>query len=207
VFCHRADPDTPIEETVWSMHMMIERGQALYWGTSEWTAEEYRAAWEIAERHHLHKPQMEQPQYNLFVRKRVEQEYARVYEECGMGLTIWSPLATGLLTGKYDNGIPEGSRYALPGWGVPDEPDKKAAFERRIAAAKALEPIAKELGCTRAQLSLAWCAKNPRVSTVITGASRPEQVRENFKAADLVTKITPEIQAAIEKATAGANDL
>lgn len=207
VYCHRSDLETPIEETVWSMHMMIERGQALYWGTSEWSADDYRAAWEIADRHHLHKPQMEQPQYNLFVRRRVEQEYARLYEDCGLGLTIWSPLATGIITGKYDNGIPAGSRYALPGWGMPTDPARREAFERRVAAAKKLEPIAKELGCTRAQLGLAWCASNPRVSTVITGASKAEQVRENFKAFDLIAKITPDVKKEIEEATASANDL
>src|SRR3954453_2060650 len=145
VFCHRADPNTPIEETVWAMHDMVASGKALYWGTSEWTADEIRAAWEIAERHHLHKPVMEQPQYNLLSRKRVEQEYARLYEDIGLGLTTWSPLASGLLTGKYRNGIPAGSRGALEnmGW-MRDQLQDKA----RNDAVDRLAEIADELGCT-----------------------------------------------------------
>ena len=207
VYCHRPDPETPIEETVWTMHMMIERGQALYWGTSEWSAEEIREAWEVAERHHLHKPQMEQPQYNLFHRSRVEQEYQRLYEGVGLGLTIWSPLSLGILTGKYDNGVPAGSRLALEEFSSQVSGSQKKVFEQRINATKKLEPIAKKLGCTRAQLALAWCAKNPHVSTVITGASRPEQVKENFAAFDLLPKLTPEIMARIDRATASASDL
>jgi voltage-dependent potassium channel beta subunit len=207
VYCHRADPDTPIEETVWTMHMMIERGQALYWGTSEWSAEEIREAWEVAERHHLHKPQMEQSQYNLFVRNRVEREYERLYTGIGLGVTTWSPLAMGVLTGKYDDGIPVGSRLSQPDFGMPAEGSEKKAFERKINAVKKLDPIAKKLGCTRAQLALAWCAKNPNVSTVITGASRPEQVKENFAAFDLLPKLTPEILARIDRATGSASDL
>lgn len=207
VYCHRPDPETPIEETVWTMHMMIERGQALYWGTSEWSAEELREAWEIAERHHLHKPQMEQPQYNLFVRNRVEQEYRRLYEGIGLGLTIWSPLASGILTGKYDEGVPAGSRFSLPDFSLPSEGQQRKAFDQRVAAARKLEPIAKKLGCTRAQLAIAWCAKNANVSTVITGASRPEQVKENFAAFDLVEKLTPDIMRRIDRATASVSDL
>ncbi len=207
VYCHRPDPNTPIEETVWTMHMMIERGQALYWGTSEWSAEEIREAWEVAERHHLHKPQMEQPQYNLFHRSRVEQEYQRLYDGIGLGLTIWSPLSLGILTGKYDDGIPSDSRLALEEFSSEVSGSQKKVFEQRINATKKLEPIAKKLGCTRAQLALAWCAKNPRVSTVITGASRPEQVKENFAAFDLLPKLTPEIMARIDRATSAASDL
>ena len=187
VFCHRPDPETPVEETVWSMHMMVESGKALYWGTSEWSAEELREAWDIAEKHHLHKPQMEQPQYNLFTRRRVEREYERLYDGIGLGLTTWSPLASGILTGKYADGIPSGSRLALPGY----EWLQSALTPARVAAAKRLGAIAKDLGATTAQLALAWCAHNPHVSTVITGASRPEQVRENMKALDLLPKLTP----------------
>ncbi len=203
VFCHRPDPETPIEETVWSMHMMIESGKALYWGTSEWSAEEIREAWGIAEKHHLHKPQMEQPQYNLFVRRKVEKEFARLYDGIGLGLTIWSPLASGLLTGKYNSGVPKDSRLALPGY----DWLKGIITPERIAAVKKLAPIAKDLGVTMAQLALAWCAANPRVSTVITGASRPEQVKENMKALDALPKMTTEVMTRIEEALKGVTDL
>jgi len=194
VFCHRSDPNTPIEETVWAMHDMVERGKALYWGTSEWSAADIRAAYEIAERHHLRKPVMEQPEYNLFTRNRVEKEYARLYEDIGMGLTTWSPLASGLLTGKYRGGIPEGSRATIPRMKflVEDLTDKS-----KNEAVASLGEVANELGCSTAQLALAWCAANPRVSTVITGASRVEQVRENMKAAEIVPKLTPEVMQRI----------
>jgi len=203
VFCHRPDPDTPIEETVWAMHDMIERGKALYWGTSEWSAADIRAAWEIAERHHLRKPVMEQPEYNLFHRGRVEREYARLYEDIGLGLTTWSPLASGLLTGKYRSGVPAGSRGAIPRMKflVEDLTDRT----KNEAVAK-LGEVARELGCTTAQLALAWCAANPRVSTVITGASRPEQVRENMKAVEIVPKLTPEVMARIDEMTSAHAD-
>jgi voltage-dependent potassium channel beta subunit len=173
VFCHRPDAETPIEETVRAMHDMIAAGKALYWGTSEWRADEIAAAWHIAERHHLHKPAMEQPQYNLLHRKRVEQEYARLYEDCGLGLTTWSPLASGLLTGKYNAGVPPDSRAALKGYEWLGESVRDADKLRRV---RELAPVAQDLGCTTAQLALAWCLKNPHVSTVITGASRPAQV-------------------------------
>src|SRR5690242_6596883 len=160
VYCHRPDPNTPLEETVWAMHDMVERGKALYWGTSEWSAADVRAAWEIAERHHLRKPVMEQPEYNLFHRNRVEKEYARLYDDLGIGLTTWSPLASGLLTGKYRGGIPEGSRAAIPRMKfLVDQLTDKTLNE---VVAK-LGDIAKQLGCTTAQLAIAWCAKNPRV--------------------------------------------
>jgi len=199
VFCHRPDPNTPIEETVWAMHDMIERGKALYWGTSEWSAADIRAAWEIAERHHLRKPVMEQPEYNLFHRGRVEREYARLYDDLGLGLTTWSPLASGLLTGKYRGGIPEGSRGAIPRMKflVEDLTDRA----KNDAVAK-LGDVAKELGCSTAQLAIAWCAANPNVSTVITGASRVEQVRDNMKAADVVPKLTPAVMTRISEITA-----
>jgi len=198
VFCHRPDPDTPIEETVWAMHDMIERGKALYWGTSEWSAADIRAAWEIAERHHLRKPVMEQPEYNLFHRGRVEREYARLYEDIGLGLTTWSPLASGLLTGKYRSGVPAGSRGAIPRMKFLVEDLTDRAKNEAVAR---LGEVARELGCTTAQLALAWCAANPRVSTVITGASRPEQVRENMKAVEIVPKLTPEVMARIDEVT------
>jgi voltage-dependent potassium channel beta subunit len=195
VFCHRADPETPIEETVRAMHDMIVAGKALYWGTSEWSAAEIAAAWEIAERHHLHKPVMEQPQYNLFHRERVEKEYARLYGDYGIGTTTWSPLASGLLTGKYSDGVPADSRAALKGFEWLAE---RILEPRRVQQVKSLAPIAGELGCTLAQMSLAWCLKNPNVSTVITGASRPSQVTENMKALDVVPKLTSDVMARIE---------
>jgi voltage-dependent potassium channel beta subunit len=198
-YCHRADPNTPIEETVWAMSDMITAGKALYWGTSEWTADEIRAAWEIAERHHLHKPVVEQPQYNLLTRTRVEQEYARLYEDIGLGTTIWSPLASGLLTGKYATGVPEDSRAALKGYGWLAERLTDAASQAKV---EALRPIADELGCSLAQLSIAWCAANPHVSTVITGASRPSQVVENFAAIEVLSALTPDVLARIDAAVA-----
>ncbi len=195
VFCHRHDPATPLEETVWAMSEMVERGQALYWGTSEWPADEIRAAWEIAERHHLHKPVMEQPQYNLLSRRRVEREYRRLYEDIGLGLTTWSPLASGLLSGKYRDGIPAGSRASLPGYEwLRDRMTDKAAH---MAVAE-LDALAGELRCTPSQLAIAWCARNPHVSTVITGASRVEQVRENMGALDVLAALEGE-SAVVER--------
>ena len=195
VYCHRPDPQTPIEETVWAMSDMIRRGKALYWGTSEWSAGEIRAAWDIAERHHLHKPVMEQPQYHLFHRKRVEQEYARLYEDPGLGLTTWSPLASGLLTGKYRGGVPAGSRGALEGMGFLL---KGLTDSARNAAVAQLDAVATELGCSLAQLAIAWAAHNPRVSTVITGASQIAQLRENLGALDVLPKLRPEVLARID---------
>ncbi len=195
IFCHRADANTPIEETVRAMHDIIQSGKALYWGTSEWSAAEIAAAWQIAERHHLHKPQMEQPQYNMFHRERVEKEYARLYGDIGLGLTIWSPLASGLLTGKYAAGLPEDSRANLPGY---EWLRNSVTDEGRNAIVRALQPVAQELGCTLAQLAIAWCAKNPNVSTVITGASRPSQVQENMQALDVLDKLTPDVMERID---------
>ncbi len=197
LFCHRADPHTPIEETVHAMSDIISSGKALYWGTSEWAPDEIRAAWEIAERHHLHKPVMEQPQYNLLRRMRVEFEYARLYDEIGLGLTIWSPLASGLLTGKYLDGIPDGSRGALPGYEWLQGSLTDAKTNERVRSLKA---VADDLGCTTAQLALAWCTKNPRVSTVITGASRPEQVRENMAALEVAERLDADVMERIEAA-------
>ena len=195
VYCHRPDPHTPIEETVRAMSDMITQGKALYWGTSEWSAADIRTAWDIAEKHHLHKPVMEQPQYHLFHRRRVEQEYAPLYDAIGLGLTTWSPLASGLLTGKYKTGIPAGSRGALQNMsflvgGLTDEA-KNAAVGR-------LEAVAAELGCSVAQLAIAWAAHNPRVSTVITGASNLGQLQANLGAVEVLPKLTPDVLAAID---------
>ena len=200
VFCHRADPETPIEETVWAMSDMVSSGKALYWGTSEWSAEEIRAAWEIAERHHLHKPVMEQPQYNLFTRRRVEQEYARLYEDIGLGLTTWSPLASGLLTGKYADGIPEGSRASLPGY---EWLRDSLTDPERNAAVRELDKIAGSLDATLAQLAIAWCVRNPAVSTVITGASRVSQVTDNLGALEVLDRLDPGVIEQIDAITAG----
>lgn len=198
VFCHRPDPHTPIEETVWAMHDLVNRGKALYWGTSEWSAAEIRAAWEIAERHHLHKPVMEQPQYHLFHRRRVEEEYARLYEDIGLGLTTWSPLASGLLTGKYRAGIPAGSRGSMDNMAFLRDGLLDA---RKNAAVAQLEPIAAELGGNLAQLAIAWAHRNPRVSTVILGASRLEQLHDNLGALALAPKLTPEVLERIDAIT------
>lgn len=203
VYCHRPDPQTPVEETVRAMNDIIVQGKALYWGTSEWSAADIRAAWDIADRHGWHKPQMEQPQYHLFHRRRVEDEYARLYDDIGLGLTTWSPLASGLLTGKYRDGIPEGSRGAM----------ESTAFLRdgltdakKNAAVAALAPIAADLGATTAQLAIAWVAKNPRVSTVITGASKREQLDSNLGALALLDQLTPEVLARIDAVTKGLSD-
>jgi len=195
IYCHRPDPETPIEETCWAMHNIIEKGQALYWATSEWSAQEITAALEIAERHHLHKPVTEQPIYNLFKRHRLSGDYVRFYKDYGYGATTWSPLASGLLTGKYKGGIPKNSRAALKGyeWLVPRMTDKE-----KLQRVEALEALAKELNCSLAQLAIAWCLKNPFVSTVITGASRVEQVHENLKAGDIAPRLTPEIMGRID---------
>jgi len=199
IYCHRPDPHTPIEETVWAMSDLITQGKALYWGTSEWPAADIRAAWEIAERHHLHKPLMEQPQYHLFHRKRVEQEYARLYADTGLGLTTWSPLASGLLTGKYQAGIPEGSRGAMENMAFLRDGLTNTAKNEAVAK---LQPIAAELGGSLAQLALAWVAKNPNVSTVITGASKLAQLQQNLGALALLDKLTPEVMARIDAVTA-----
>ena len=197
LYCHRSDPDTPIEETVWAMSDIIASGKALYWGTSEWSADEIRAAIDIAERHHLHKPVTEQSQYNLLERDKVEREYARLHAETGYGNTIWSPLASGLLTGKYTDGIPEDSRASLAGYGWLGD---RMSDEEALARIERLRPIADRLGCSMAQLALAWCTKHPMVSSVITGASRPSQVVENMAALDVIPALTDEVQAEMETA-------
>jgi voltage-dependent potassium channel beta subunit len=198
VFCHRPDPHTPIEETVRAMHTMIEQGKALYWGTSEWSAHDIQTACDIAQRNHLHKPVMEQPEYHLLHRTRVEDEYAPLYEAMGLGLTTWSPLASGLLTGKYKAGIPEGSRGSLSsmGWLKSSLTD-----ETKNAAVAKLEVIAGEIGVTVAQMAIAWCTHNPNVSTVILGASKVSQLTENLKALSALPKLSAEVLAKIDAAT------
>jgi voltage-dependent potassium channel beta subunit len=195
VFCHRPDPSTPMEEIVRAMSDMIVQGKAIYWGTSEWSADQIMHAWQIAERYGLHKPQMEQPQYNMFFRERVEHEYERLYDQLGLGLTTWSPLASGLLTGKYNAGIPKGSRISLPGY---EWLADKTLTDERIEKVKRLQEVASDLNCTVGQLAIAWCVKNPRVSTVILGASSVEQLRENLKSSSVAARLTPEIMAMID---------
>jgi voltage-dependent potassium channel beta subunit len=203
IYCHRPDRNTPIEETVWAMHNIIEWGKAMYWGTSEWSAAEIVEAIEIADKHHLHKPVTEQPVYNLFERHRFTREYERVYREYGYGTTIWSPLASGLLTGKYNQGIPEGSRGTLEGY---DWLRDQLTDEQKLDKVRALEPIAKDLGCSLSQLAIAWCLKNAYVSTVITGASRVEQVHENMKASEVASRLTPEVMEKIDKIFNGKSE-
>ena len=183
VYCHRSDPDTPMLETVRAMSDIVSSGRALYWGTSEWSADEIRHAIDLAELHHLHAPITEQSQYNLIERRRVEKEYARLHTETGYGNTIWSPLASGLLTGKYRDGVPEGSRAALEGY---EWLRDRLTDADALARVEALRPIADRLGCSMSQLAIAWCTRHPMVSSVITGASRVEQVRENFGALEVM---------------------
>ena len=183
VYCHRSDPDTPMLETVRAMSDIVSSGRALYWGTSEWSAEEIRHAIDLAERHHLHAPVTEQSQYNLIERRRVEKEYARLHAETGYGNTIWSPLASGLLTGKYRDGVPEGSRAALEGY---EWLRDRLTDADALARVESLRPIADRLGCSMSQLAIAWCTRHPMVSSVVTGASRVEQVRENFGALEVM---------------------
>jgi voltage-dependent potassium channel beta subunit len=199
LYCHRPDPETPVEETVHALHDLIVAGKARYWGTSEWSADEIRAAHAVADRHGWHKPIVEQPQYHLFHRTRVEREYARLYEDIGLGLTTWSPLASGLLTGKYRAGIPKGSRGALPGMDFLHENLTDRAKNEAVAK---LEPIAKELGGSVAQLAIAWVNRNPRVSSVILGASKKAQLDENLGALSLTPKLTDEVVERIDAATA-----
>jgi voltage-dependent potassium channel beta subunit len=198
IFCHRPDLHTPIEETVRAMNHVINQGKALYWGTSEWSARDIRQAYDIARQEHLIPPTMEQPQYHMFHRERVEVEYDRLYREIGLGTTIWSPLASGLLTGKYNDGVPDGSRLSLESYQWLRDNLLNDEGQQRIEKVRRLTAIAKELGATMAQLALAWCLVNPNVSTVITGASRAEQVTENMKALDLATKLSPELTEKIE---------
>ena len=198
LFCHRPDLFTPIEETVWTMNLIINQGKALYWGTSEWSATEIMEAYGIAQREHLIPPLMEQPEYNMLHRERFEREYARLYREIGLGTTIWSPLASGMLTGKYSQGIPQGTRITMPGYKWLREEFESEEGKRKIEKVKQLGPLAQELGCSLAQLAIAWCLKNSNVSTVITGASKPEQVKENMIALDMVEKLDQGVMERIE---------
>ena len=194
-FCHRADPDTPIGETVWAMHNLITQGKVLYWGTSEWTAEEITEAYEFAEKNHLTPPTMEQPQYNLLDRKRFEVEYDPIFRRYQMGTTIWSPLASGALTGKYLDGIPEGSRATLKGyeWLKKHMIDSERG-QARMDKVRNLKPIADELGVSLSKMAIAWCLLNPNVSTVILGASKVDQLKENLEALEVVPLLTEDVQ-------------
>ena len=185
-FCHRPDPNTPIEETVWAMNHLLDKGLILYWGTSMWSADDILTAYEIARERGLVPPQMEQPVYNMLQRDKVEREFLPLYDKIGLGTTIWSPLASGLLTGKYDSGFPQGSRASLKGY---EWLRDNVITPQNIETVKQLEPIAKDLGCTMAQLALAWCGRNKNVSTVITGATSREQVQENMGATDVSSKL------------------
>ena len=196
-FCHRPDPETPIEETVRAMDVLVRQGKIFYWGTSEWSAADILRAHGLAKENGLTPPVMEQPQYNMLHRRRMELEYLPLFRELGYGTTIWSPLASGVLTGKYNDGIPKGSRLDLPNMKWLGE---HVLGDERIAKVKKLEPIAKDLGVTLAQLAIAWCLKNENVSSVITGASRAAQVTENVKAADVVAKLTADVMKTIDAA-------
>ena len=193
-YCHRPDPTVPIEETCRAMHDLIVQGKVLYWGTSEWSAAQIEAAHAVCDRLGLHHPVVEQPQYNLFHRHRVEREYAPLYRSPGLGTTIWSPLASGLLTGKYNKGVPKGTRLATPGleW-LQDELLKKPGVDGKLAAVSRFAAIAKGVGATLPCLAIAWCLKNPNVSTVILGASKVEQLSENLGALDAIEKLTPQV--------------
>ncbi len=199
VFCHRPDKETPIEETVRAMSRIVDMGLAFYWGTSEWRAEDIRTAYALARREHLVPPTMEQAQYNMFHRERVEKEYRRLYEDIGLGTTTWSPLASGYLSGKYLRGFPEGSRLSLRGYGWLRKRFEGSEGAEKLAKVKKLVKVAAGLGVTLPQLAIAWCLRTPGVSTVITGASRPEQVKENMKALDAVRLLTGDVLARIEK--------
>ncbi|KLO21148.1 potassium channel beta subunit family protein [Marinitoga sp. 1155] len=199
IFCHRPDPETPIEETVFAMDYIIRNGLAMYWGTSEWNAEQIEAAFEAAKELNCIPPTMEQPQYNMFVREKVEKEFKTLYEKYGLGLTTWSPLASGILTGKYNNGIPEDSRLSKFSHLASHLKEKGLLTDENIEKVRKLSEIAKDLDATMAQLALAWLLKNKNVSTVITGASRVEQVRDNMKAVEIKEKLTDEIMEEIEK--------
>jgi len=203
-FCHRPDTNTPIEETVRAMDDLIHQGKVLYWGTSEWSAADIMRAHAISREYGLTPPQMEQPQYNMLHRDRVEKEYLPLYREIGLGTTIWSPLASGVLTGKYNNGIPQGTRATLKGY---DWLREHVITPQNIEKVKQLQPIAADLDCTMAQFAIAWCLKNPDVSTVITGASRPEQVTENMKAIEIVEKLDSSVLERVEQALGNKPEL
>jgi len=193
-FCHRPDPETPVLETVRTMNTLIQQGKVLYWGTSEWLPQQLQEAFDVAERHNLEGPTMEQPQYNMLHRARVETELKPLIDRYGLGTTIWSPLASGLLTGKYNNGIPDGSRLHQMEWLREIVLDDPAKLEK----VRGLADVARDLNCTQAQLALAWAARHPHVSTVITGASRVEQVHENLKSLEVLDTLTDNVLERIE---------
>lgn len=197
-FCHRPDPTVPAEEIVRTMNDLIHQGKVLYWGTSEWPAQLIMEAYTVARQYNLIPPTMEQPEYNMFARERVEKEYDRLYETIGLGTTIWSPLASGVLTGKYNDGIPEGSRATLNGYDWLRENIESEEGQQQVAKARQLTAVADDLGVPLARLALAWCLKNPNVSTVITGASRPSQVSDNLQALELVPQLTDDVMDRIE---------
>jgi len=197
-FCHRPDPETPIEETVYTMNDLIRQGKILYWGTSEWSAQQLMEAYAAARQQHLVPPTMEQPQYNMFHRQRFEVEYARLYKQIGLGTTIWSPLASGVLTGKYSEGIPENSRMNLPGYEWLRNMIESPEGKERIEKVQQLAPIAKELGITMPQLAVAWTLKNPNVSTVILGASKVSQLEDTLQASDAAEKLSDDVMERIE---------
>jgi voltage-dependent potassium channel beta subunit len=194
-FCHRPDKNTPIEETVWAMNHLLQQGKILYWGTSEWSGVEIMEAHRVAEKYKLIGPTMEQPQYNLFERHKVEVEYAEIYKNVGLGTTIWSPLASGLLSGKYNDGIPKDSRFALQGF---DWLKDRWMVDDRIKKVKKLSEYAAKLGTTTAALSIAWCIKNPNVSTAILGATKKQQLLDNLKALEVAAKLTPDVMEKVE---------
>jgi voltage-dependent potassium channel beta subunit len=202
-FCHRADPETPMEETVAAMDTLIRQGKVLYWGTSEWSAEEIHEAHRVARENHMYAPVMEQPEYNLLHRQRVEVEYAPLYEAYGMGTTIWSPLASGLLSGKYNNGVPPDSRLAQEGYEWLRDSLLGDGLDKRIGKVRALKTIADDLGVSQVQLALAWCLLNPHVSTVMLGASRLEQLEHNLGAMDVLPRLDAAVAQRIEQAMAG----
>jgi len=197
-FCHRPDIDTPIKETVRAMHNLIVQGKVIYWGTSEWTAQQLTEAYAVARAHDLTPPTMEQPEYNLFRREKVEAEFLPLYDLMGLGTTIWSPLASGILTGKYNNGIPADSRIALPGYEWLKDRLESAKGKDELAKVQKLAKLADEVGLPIHHLALLWCNANPNVSTVILGASKLAQLKDNLKALDSKSKLTPEVMAKIE---------
>ena len=198
IFCHRPDLFTPIEETVRAMNHILQQGKAFYWGTSEWNARQIMGAYQIARREHLIPPLMEQPEYNMFHRDKMEVEFAPLFKEFGLGTTTWSPLASGMLTGKYKEGIPKGTRSTLDGYGWLKSRFESEQARERISKVQQLIPITEELGCTMAQLAIAWCLKNQNVSTVITGASKKTQMMENLKSVSVVEMLSGDIMERIE---------
>lgn len=194
-FCHRPDANTPVEETVWAMNTLLQQGKILYWGTSEWSAAQIMEAHRVAAQSNLIGPTMEQPQYNLFEREKVEKEYLAIYSGVGLGTTIWSPLASGLLTGKYNDGIPENSRLALKGFEWLNE---KLYQQNKIEKVRKLTEVSDELSASTAALSIAWCLKNPNVTTAILGATKKQQLQQNLEALEVIDRLTPEVMDRIE---------